>query len=47
MPSPSNTPADAIADILTLHASPASLEPLPSPPGNGGIAVAEAPPRVE
>jgi hypothetical protein len=36
-----------IADILTLHASPASLEPLPLPPGTGGTAVAEAPPRVQ
>ena len=36
-----------IADVLTLHASPASLEPLPLPPATGGIAVAEAPPRVQ
>jgi hypothetical protein len=36
----------AIADVLTLHASPAPLEPLPLPPATGGIAVAEAPPRV-
>jgi hypothetical protein len=36
-----------IADLLTLHASPAFLEPLPLPPGTGGTAVAEAPPRVE
>jgi hypothetical protein len=36
----------AIADILTLHASPALVEPLPLPPATGGTLVAEAPPRV-
>jgi hypothetical protein len=36
----------AIADVLTLHASPAHEEPAWLPPGTGGIAVAEAPPRV-
>src|SRR5438445_1281081 len=36
----------AIADVLTLHASPASAPPLPLPPATGGTAVAEAPPRV-
>jgi len=36
----------SIADVLTLHASPASWEPLPLPPATGGTAVAEAPPRV-
>ena len=36
----------AIADVLTLHASPESREPAWSPPDTGGIAVAEAPPRV-
>ena len=36
----------AIADVLTLHASPALPEPLPLPPATGGIAVAEAPPKV-
>jgi hypothetical protein len=36
----------SIADVLTLHASPASLEPLALPPNTGGTAVAEAPPRV-
>ncbi len=36
----------SIADVLTLHASPAPLEPLPLPPATGGTAVAEAPPRV-
>lgn len=35
-----------IADVLTLHASPAPHEPLPLPAGTGGTAVAEAPPRV-
>ena len=35
-----------IADVLTLHASPACQEPLPLPPATGGSAVAEAPPRV-
>ena len=37
----------AIADVLTLHASPAPVEPAPLPPATGGIAVAEAPPRVQ
>lgn len=38
----------SIPDLLALHASPASAEPLPLPPapGTGGTAVAEAPPRV-
>lgn len=40
----------SIADVLTLHASPAPQEPVPSPlplpPATGGTAVAEAPPRV-
>jgi len=36
----------SIADVLTLHAGPASLEPLPLPPLTGGTAVAEAPPNV-
>ena len=35
-----------IADVLTLHASPATLEPLPPFSTTGGTAVAEAPPRV-
>jgi hypothetical protein len=35
----------SIADLLTLHASPA-LEPLPLIPATGGTAVAEVPPRV-
>src|SRR5205807_44997 len=36
-----------IADVLTLHASPASSERLPPPsPSTGGTAVAEAPPTV-
>jgi hypothetical protein len=35
-----------ITDVLTLHASPVALEPLPLPPASGGTAVAEAPPRV-
>jgi hypothetical protein len=35
-----------IADVLTLHASPASRPPLPLPPDTGGTAVAEAPPRT-
>ena len=33
-----------IADVLTLHASPPSLQPIPQ--ATGGTAVAEAPPRV-
>src|SRR5581483_11046142 len=36
----------AITDVLTLHASPVTPEPLPLPPDTGGTAVAEAPPRV-
>jgi hypothetical protein len=36
-----------IADILTLHASPAPPSPpLPLPPATGGTALAEAPPQV-
>ena len=36
----------AIADVLTLHGSPEPQGPAWSPPDTGGIAVAEAPPRV-
>lgn len=37
-----------IADVLTLHASPADRTPLPPlPPATGGTALAEAPPRVQ
>jgi hypothetical protein len=36
----------AIADVLTLHASPEPPGPEWSPPATGGIAVAEAAPRV-
>jgi hypothetical protein len=36
----------AIADVLTLHASPSAAQPLPSLPVSGGTAVKEAPPRV-
>ena len=36
----------SIADVLTLHASPAPRQPLPPPPAAGATAVAEAPPRV-
>ncbi len=36
-----------IADVLTLHASPGNLDPLPVlPKTGGGTAVVEAPPRV-
>jgi len=35
----------AIADVLTLHASPESSDPLP-PPTSGGVVLAEAPPGV-
>lgn len=37
-----------VADVLTLHASPALREPPlpPLPPDTGGTAVAEAPPKV-
>jgi hypothetical protein len=37
----------SIPDLLTLHGSPPPTQrPLPPPPDTGGIAVAEAPPRV-
>jgi hypothetical protein len=36
-----------IADVLTLHASPEPGEPAWLPPDTGGIALAEAPPRVQ
>jgi hypothetical protein len=36
----------AIADILTLHASPAPSEPRALPPATGGTLVAERPPQV-
>ncbi|MFI5459039.1 MAG: DUF4058 family protein [Isosphaerales bacterium] len=36
----------AITDVLTLHASPEPPEPAWLPPDTGGIAVAEAPPRM-
>ena len=36
----------AVADILTLHASSEPAEPSWLPPDTGGMAVAEAPPRV-
>jgi hypothetical protein len=36
----------SIADVLTLHASPATGGRLPAPPDTGGAAVAEAPPKV-
>jgi hypothetical protein len=36
-----------IADVLTLHASPAPpTPPLPLPPATGGTALPDAPPRV-
>jgi hypothetical protein len=36
----------AIADVLALHAGPPASDPLPLPPATGGIAVADAPPKV-
>jgi len=36
----------SIADVLTLHVSPASAPPAPRPVVAGGMAVAEAPPAV-
>jgi hypothetical protein len=37
-----------ITDVLTLHASPADVVPLPPlPPATGGTALAEAPPRTQ
>jgi len=35
-----------VSDILTLHARPANGGPPPLPPGDGGLVVAEAPPKV-
>jgi hypothetical protein len=35
-----------ITDVLTLHASRPNGEPPPLPPGDGGLALAEAPPKV-
>src|SRR5205085_9478497 len=35
-----------VADLLTLHASSPTEQPAPLPPASGGLAVAEAPPRV-
>lgn len=35
-----------ITDVLTLHASPARHAPLPPAPDTGGIAVADAPPKM-
>jgi hypothetical protein len=37
----------SIPDVLTLHASPESEGPRGLPPDTGGLAVAEAPPRVQ
>lgn len=36
----------SIADVLTLHTGPKTLEPFQSVSSAGGLAVAEAPPRV-
>ena len=36
----------SIPDLLTLHASPGLVQPLPLVPETGGTAVADAPPRV-
>lgn len=36
----------SIADVLTLHVSPATATPLPYLPVTGGTAVAETPPKV-
>src|SRR5260370_33226413 len=35
-----------VTDVLTLHASRPNAEPPPLPPGSGGLALAEAPPKV-
>jgi len=37
----------SIADVLTLHSNPEPLEPDWLPPDTGGIALANAPPRVQ
>ena len=37
----------SIPDVLTLHSSPEPLEPDWLPPDTGGIALAQAPPRVQ
>ncbi|MFN0056759.1 MAG: hypothetical protein ACKV0T_31835 [Planctomycetales bacterium] len=36
----------SIADVLTLHASPATAEPPSNLPLTGGVGLAEAPPKV-
>ena len=43
---PEQHAGQAIADVLTLHAGPSDPETLSSPSDSGGIAIAEAPPRV-
>src|ERR1700675_1235832 len=43
---PEQHASTSIPDLLTLHASPAVGKPLPPAPATGGLALAEAPPRV-
>lgn len=45
---PEQHAGSSIPDLLTLHASPAAKKPTgPPPPATGGLALAEAPPRVK
>lgn len=44
---PEQHAGSSIPDLLALHASPESTEPLPLPPATGGTALAEAPPKVQ
>jgi hypothetical protein len=44
---PEQHASSSIPDLLTLHASPAVEKPLPPAPATGGLALAEAPPKVQ
>ena len=44
---PEQHASSSIPDLLTLHASPAVGRPLPPAPATGGLALAEAPPKVQ
>src|SRR5260370_38922711 len=44
---PEQHASSAIPDLLTLHASSAVGKPLPPAPATGGLALAEAPPKVQ
>jgi hypothetical protein len=44
---PEQHASSSIPDLLTLHTSPAAEKELGLPPATGGLALAEAPPRVQ